>query len=80
MSYYVRLYYALPQGNVNMVVMKAASFCGGLLNKPGMTAVTIWPYADLKTEVLDSLLSIPTHTLAVAYKDKLSNKRQFLDT
>ena len=38
--------------------------------------LTALPYADHKTEVLDTLLSIPTHTWAIANKGKLSNERQ----
>ena len=34
------------------------------------------PFADNKTKVLISLLSIPTLPWAVANKDKLSNERQ----
>ena len=42
-------------------------------------AVTSLPYIYEKNEALDLLLSIPTHTWAVANKDKLSNKRQLLE-
>ena len=44
------------------------------------STMTTLSYADYKSEVLDLLLSTPTHTLAVANKDKLSNKRQLLYT
>ena len=40
------------------------------------STVTALPYTDFKTEVLDSLLSIPTHMRAVANKVKMSNERQ----
>ena len=34
------------------------------------------PFTHYKAEMRDSLLSLPTHTLAVATKDKLSNETQ----
>ena len=39
--------------------------------------VTALPKADYKTEVLDSLLSMPTNMWAVTNKDKLSYERQW---
>ena len=50
-------------------------------NKPGRTAVYSDCFAiyNFKTEVLHSLLSIPTHTWVVANKDKVSNERQLLE-
>ena len=44
------------------------------------STVTALPFDDFETEVLDSLLSLPTHThtWAVANKDQLSNVRQLL--
>ena len=40
---------------------------------------TALPYADYKTEVLDSLLSIPTQMWAVEINDKLPYERQLSD-
>ena len=40
------------------------------------STVTTLPDTHYKTEVLDSLLSIPTQLRAVANKDKLCNERQ----
>ena len=60
------------------VVSRHQVFCGDAQNKPGMlqSTVTALPYANYKTEVLDSLLSVPTRMWAVANKDKMSNERR----
>ena len=46
------------------------TFLKGLLS-----TVTALPYANNKTEVPDSPLSVAKHTWAIANEDKLSNER-----
>ena len=55
-------------------------FCVTSQNKTGWTAVysDTLSYANCNTEVVNSLLSIPTYTWAVENKDKLSNERQYV--